>query len=352
VFSEMEIALSFCPHIKQFAVTGTNGKTTVTALLGEILKTHYGKTKAIAAGNIGIPLSALVAKIKKAKAVALEVSSYQLEDSQYFKPSISCILNITPDHIDHYGTMAKYIKAKEKIFKFQTKKDFCIFNADDKKCFKLAKKCSAKKLFFSVKQKKDAYLSNGKVIFKFKRKTYKLTPPNLVGIHNLQNAMAAGLMALAGGIKPAAIAKAFKKFKGVEHRLEKIKTVKGITFINDSKATNVQSTLIALKSFANKKNIWLILGGQDKGGSYKPLSAEIKRKVKTILIVGKAAKKIEKQLKAIYPVTNVKTIKNAVKHCLKKADCGDICLLSPACASFDQFKNFEQRGWEFKRVLN
>ena len=352
IFSELEIALSYCPKAKLFAVTGTNGKTTVTAMLCEILKIQYGKDKVVTAGNIGIALSGVIDKVKPSGKAAIEISSYQLEDSKFFKPHIACVLNITPDHTDHHGSMAKYIKAKEKIFASQTKKDFCIFNADDKTVVKLSKKAKSKKLFFSTKSDKyNACLKNGKIILKFKNKIYKLTPPNLPGSHNAENAMAAGLMAMAANVKEDAIEKAFKKFKGVAHRMENVGVLKGIRFINDSKATNVNSTLTALKALDTDKKIWLIMGGLDKGSSYKVLAPLLKKKVKCIFTVGDASNKIVRQLKGICPIKKAVTIQNAIKYCLKRARRKDICLLSPSCASFDQFKNFEERGKAFKKTI-
>lgn len=354
IFSELEVALAFCPKVKIFAVTGTNGKTTTTTLLASILKEHYGRGKVFVVGNIGTPLSGLVGKIKPESIIVLEISSYQLEDSNFFAPHICSVLNVTPDHISHHGSLAKYIKAKEKIFTRQTKKDFCIFNADDKICMKLAKKSKAKKLFFATQKtdKTNAFLQDKSIIFKLKNKTFKTIPPNLPGEHNLQNAMCAGLMALSCGIKQSAVQKAFKKFRAIAHRLETVAIVNGIKFINDSKATNVESTLTALKALSTDgKKIWLIMGGQDKGSSYKALATLLKKKVKYILTVGLASKKISSQLKGICRIINAVTIIKATKQSLKKARNGDICLLSPSCSSFDQFENFEERGEHFKKIV-
>lgn len=353
VFSELEIALSFCPKVKIFAVTGTNGKTTTTALLGDILKKQYGKNKVFVAGNIGVPLSAIAEKVKTNNIIALEVSSYQLEDSNFFAPHICAVLNITPDHSDHHGSITAYIKAKEKIFARQTKKDFCVLNANDKISLDFAKKTKSRKLFFGARNNKsDAFMQNKNIIFGWKNKTFEIVPPNLPGEHNLKNAMCAGLMALAGGASVKNIAMAFKNFKGIAHRLETIATIDGIKFINDSKATNVASTLTALKALETEgKKIWLIMGGSGKGSSYKVLANYLKKSVKYILTVGLASKQIENQLKGICRFFSAVTIKKASDFCFENARSGDICLLSPSCASFDQFKNFEHRGNHFKKIV-
>jgi len=355
LFSELEVALSFCPPCKVFAVTGTNGKTTTATLLYETLKTAAtGGRGTWLAGNVGKPLAALVGQIKEGDAVVLEVSSYQLEDSAHFSPDFSCLLNITPDHLDHHGGMDNYRAAKKKIFSMQKMEAFCVFNANDPECVQLAEGCPSGKLWFSSSGGGPAHakIAGANLIFKFGDVSCEIAPPALPGRHNLENAMCAGLLALAARAHPQAVARAFAEFKGVEHRLEEAGVVKGVRCINDSKATNVDSTVIALRALrSGSKNIWLILGGQDKGVPYAPLAPLIKESVRKILLIGEAAAKIEAELGGTAPFELVGTMEKALDYCLANAAKGDILLLSPACASFDQFRDFEHRGESFKNLV-
>ncbi|MCG2725870.1 MAG: UDP-N-acetylmuramoyl-L-alanine--D-glutamate ligase [Elusimicrobia bacterium] len=373
VFSEIEIALAFIKGAKIFAVTGTNGKTTTVTLLNDIFRQALKKSKhkTWACGNLGTPVSLIANKVKPGDFLAMEISSYQLEDSSYIKPNVSSILNITPDHVKHHGSLKIYIRAKTKIFKFQNKNDFCILNYADKNKFSKSK-TSTKKLFFSIaaKSKTNAYLKNETVYFKLVppmagsyntlkflyinlgNKKIKLRPPKLYGLHNIENSMTAALMAVAGGIKAKSVQKAFDNFKGVKHRIQPIRVLRGVKFINDSKATNINSVMAALKALAEpKKNILLILGGKDKGSSYKPLAPLIQKHIKCILTIGEAALKIEKELKNASTIISAKTMDTAIKTAFRKAEKNDIVLLSPACASFDQFKNFEDRGETFIKMV-
>lgn len=338
IFSELEIALNFAPKdIKIIAITGTNGKTTTTELTAKIFKQYIKdeklKNKVWTCGNIGLPVSSFATKIKKGDILVLELSSYQLEDSTYFKPDISAILNITKDHISHHGSFEKYVKAKCRIFAKQNKKDFLVINQKDKLVVKISKKSKAKIRHFAIPK--------------------SITPPKIKGRHNLENAMASYQIANAFGVDDKSIQKAFNQFKGVEHRIEEFFTAKGIEFINDSKATNVDSTITALKTFCkkNKKNILLILGGQDKGDSYKPLKKYINNHIKKVLVIGTAEKPIIKDLSDTEKLVICKNMENAVKYSKKYAKKGDILLLSPACASFDSYKNFELRGKHFKKIV-
>ena len=360
VFSEMEIALSFLPPCRVFAVTGTNGKTTTTALLGAILAEQArldGHGAAHVTGNIGTPLSAVMTQVKRDDFVVIEVSSYQLEDSAYFSPDAACLLNITPDHLDHHGGMENYIAAKKKVFSLQKSGAVCAFNALDAQCVKLAQSCPAKALYFASAKPPDgivlnARLENGRIIFDLGCGSISLPSPALPGLHNIENAMAAGLMALGRGVSVLAVQNAFAAFKGVEHRLEDCGVINGVRCINDSKATNVDSTLVALKALATgRKNIWLILGGLGKGTPYAPLAPYISSSVKSILTIGADAIIIEEELKGYAPLVDCDIVDEALEHCLAHAQKGDILLFSPACASFDQFKDFEFRGQYFKKIV-
>ncbi|PIU18487.1 MAG: UDP-N-acetylmuramoyl-L-alanine--D-glutamate ligase [Elusimicrobia bacterium CG08_land_8_20_14_0_20_59_10] len=355
VFSEIETALAFSRAARLLAVTGTNGKTTTTILLGAIMKAALRPgARALVCGNVGIPAAEAAPKARGRDAVVMEVSSYQLEDSSGIKPAAACLLNITPDHLDHHGSLAAYVKAKGKIFKYQDSAGCCVFNYEDARCRRLAKRCPARTLFFSSKRAKgplNAWAAAGKLYFRLNGTEFAVKPPALPGAHNLENAMCAALMALHQGVKPGIIKKVFSAFKGVEHRLEPAGKVRGVSFINDSKATNVESTLVALKALGAGKNTWLILGGQDKGNPYAPLIGLIKEHVKAVVTIGAAARKIERELAGAAPLITAVTLKNACRGILALASPGDVVLFSPACASFDQFRDFEDRGRRFKALV-
>jgi len=366
IFSEIETALAFAGTGELLAVTGTNGKTTTAVLLNKIMERALRArgAKSRLCGNVGIPAAEIVMKTGARDAIVMEVSSYQLEDSSFLRPRTACVLNVTPDHLEHHGTMRGYVKAKAAIFRFQKKDDVCVFNADDARCRKMAAACPSKVLFFSSSKtggalsawiEEDATAQrhkDTKLIFSYRGKKTGMKPPALPGRHNLENAMCAGLMALTRGASPADIQKTFSAFKGVEHRIEPAGKKSGITFINDSKATNVDSTLVALKALADgRKNIWLILGGLDKGSPYAPLIPYLKSSVKTVLAIGAAAAKIKKELGSAARVVTAGTIAKALAAALAGGAKGDIVLLSPACASFDQFKDFEDRGRKFKELV-
>lgn len=357
VFSELEVALSFLPkNVSIFAITGTNGKTTTTSLLGEILnayvKQENSSRKVHVCGNIGNPVSMCVQEVKENDFLVIEVSSYQLEDSTYFRPNYACLLNITPDHLDHHGGLKNYIKAKTKILKYQKGNDVLVINGADITCAEIAKKMKGQLLAFSTHPKhllKTAVFFDGdELIFSA---GHQIKPPQLKGFHNVENAMAAALMALSCGVPASIIATVFKDFKAIEHRIEQFAYHKGVIYVNDSKATNLDSTITALKSFEKYKNIWLILGGRDKGASYEVLRPYLNTYCKKVLTIGESMDKIEKELPA-FPLTRCETLKNAVDTAMKGAVKGDIVLLSPACSSFDQFKDYEERGRIFKQLVN
>jgi UDP-N-acetylmuramoylalanine--D-glutamate ligase len=331
LISELTFALSYCKPKKIIAVTGTNGKTTVTDLCGKIIASQFKNS--VVAGNIGAPLSALVKKVKKNTVLTLELSSYQLEDTPHFKPDISVLLNITPDHLQHHKTLKNYALAKANIYKNQTARDYLIC-AD---ALKLPVKPKCKVIYFRAGK---IVLPDGKII------NPKI---NIVGKHNLENIIAAANAAYLAGVSAKKIESAISKYKGVEHRIEFVKNAAGVAYYNDSKSTNVASTRVALEAF--DKNIHLILGGLGKGAPYTPLRRLVKEKIKNVFLIGADTKKIIKDLSGSAPMINAKTLKNAVKKIKAVAACGDIVLFSPACASFDQFKNFEHRGSVFKKLV-
>lgn len=352
VKSEVEVALSFSKTENVIMITGTNGKTTTTAICQLIMKKYLkGKAKVYACGNIGYPVSQAVVKAKRNDFLVVEVSSYQLEDSTNIRCKVCAILNIASDHIEHHGSFNSYLKAKAKIFANQNEEDFCILNHNDKKLLSLAKKCKSQVLFFSIKPfiGSGAFLQAEKIFFRIGGKEFRtLIPLSIKGLHNIENAMAAALCAIACKADIKSVRKAFSCFKGVEHRIEFVRQLKGVAYYNDSKATNVNSTLTALKALGKTKNIWLILGGKDKMAPYRPLVPFVRKYVKAILTVGEAAPLIEKDLGNTAKIIRCGNIFKACDTIKSKAKPGDIALLSPACASYDQFENFEQRGKKFK----
>jgi len=352
ILSELEVAFNYISPKLIIAITGTNGKTTVTTLTGEIFKNAGFDT--IVAGNIGTPLSDFVKKITKESIVVLEVSSYQLENIKKFKPDISCILNITSDHLEHHSTMDEYIKAKKNIFVNQNKNDYCVLNFDDEITCGLGNSCNAKVIYFSYKNKlKKGIFFDGKSFnINLNNKKIKFDVNlKIPGRHNIENALSSTAIAFVCNIPLEIIKSTLNSFNGVEHRLEFVKEIDGVRYINDSKSTNVDSTLVALESFQKNKNIILIMGGRDKGFPYTPLRPLVEEKVKYLLLIGESAKKIENDLKGTTEIINCGDISNAVKYAKKIAKRGDVVLLSPGCSSFDQFENFEHRGREFKKLI-
>lgn len=357
VFSELETALSFMPKgVRVFAVTGTNGKTTTTTLLGEILKedaaVQGNKRQVFVCGNIGNPVSKCVEMVQKGDDLVIEVSSYQLEDSTFFRPNYACLLNVTPDHLDHHRGMKNYIKAKGRISKNQRENDVLVVNGADTVCAELVEKVRGKVLAFSTHPKHllrtDVFFDGDELVFSA---GHQIRPPQLKGIHNVENAMAASLMALSAGVAASTIQEVFNRFKPMEHRIEPFAYHRGIVYVNDSKATNLDSTITALKSFDKGSNLWLILGGRDKGASYEVLLPYLKDYCKAVLTIGEAMDKIERELKG-YPVIRCGTLEKAVETAMRGAVRGETVLLSPACSSFDQFKDYEERGRVFKRLVD
>lgn len=356
VYSELEIALAFSKAKEVVAVTGTNGKSTTTAMAFAVFQAALPRgRKAVLGGNIGIPISEVAPAAGAKDVLVIEASSYQLEDSAHFRPRGSALLNITADHLDHHGSMEAYVAAKSKVFSGQSAEDVCVFNADDPLVYKLSRRSPSRRLYFGTKGPHvHAWEQGGKLHFRLPgaKKELVLLPPRLPGRHNIENALAAGLLGLARGLKPALIQKGLKAFKGVEHRIEDCGTFRGIRCVNDSKATNVDSTLVALKAFEPQgKRLLLILGGLHKGSPYVPLKPWVEKTVKGILTIGSAARRIEEDLSGLVPIFLCGDLRTAVETALKIGSKGDILLLSPACASFDQFQDFEDRGRTFKALV-
>jgi len=368
ICSELELGSRWTRAKPMVAITGTNGKTTSTALVGEFYKASGRKT--FVAGNIGLPLSDIACQTTPKSTAVLEVSSYQLEDIHSFHPTISAILNITPDHLEHHGSMQAYAAAKARIFENQTQNDVCVLNADDAWCRRLAKRCRAKVFWFSRKKKlrHGIYASpragagplpKGEGIDRLGEAEIVLNwngqhsrwplKTNLPGPHNVENILASVAMAVAGGVSMADIRKVLARFQGVEHRLELVRTLRGVRYVNDSKGTNVDSTRVALQSF--EEPLIVIMGGEGKGSPYSPLKSLIRKKVKKVLLIGEDSGRIERELRGTSPMERRSTLSNAVPRAATLAEPGDVVLLSPACASFDQYANYEERGRDFKALV-
>ena len=330
------------------AITGTNGKTTTTALLGAIFKAAGQPT--VVAGNIGVPLCAVVSQVTARTALVLEVSSYQLETSEAFRPAVGAVLNVTPDHLARHGDMGSYARAKFRLFQSQGVGDAAVLNGRDTWCRSLAPSVPGRVYWFGDRLPGDGVFWDGKYLHGRGLTGRWSAPPHLPGRHNIENALAAVACARALGVPSDAIARGLSGFRGVEHRLELVRTWNEIRFINDSKATNVDSTRVALEAFSGPLTV--ILGGQDKGAPYAPLVPLLQKKARNVLLIGDASEKIKRELGAQVPVVPCGTLARAVDHAARSARPGEVVLLSPACASFDQFENFEHRGRCFKELVD
>jgi UDP-N-acetylmuramoylalanine--D-glutamate ligase len=351
VIGEIELAAEFLP-VPIIAITGSNGKTTTTTLIGEILAA--GGLKTLVGGNIGTPAISLVPQATPETVVVLEVSSFQLETILTFRPKIGIVLNVTPDHLDRHRTFAAYVDAKARLFENQQPEDFAVLNADDPTCVDLAARTRAQAFWFSRKREVEqgAFVLNGAVLFRRggeQQEVMLATEIPLKGAHNLENVLAAVCAGALMGCETGKMGAAVRNFKAVEHRLEYVATVRGVEYYNDSKATNVDATIKALESFPG--NIHLILGGKDKGSDYTLLNDLLRHRVKAVYTIGAAAEKIQSQIKGATSIVSSGTIDVAVKQAAAAAQAGDVVLLTPACASFDQFQNYEHRGRVFKDLV-
>src|SRR6202047_2024900 len=347
VIGEIELAARFLrgPIV---AITGSNGKTTTTTLTGEIMTA--GGFPALVGGNIGTPAIALAERATAQSVIVLEVSSFQLETIHSFRPKIAVLLNVTPDHLDRHRTFEAYVDAKARILENQQSADLAVLNADDPTCVAMAARTKAQVFWFSRQKEvqQGAWVLEGNILFRQgeqQREIMLVSEIPLKGAHNLENVLAAvcagGLM----GCAPGKIRQAVREFKAVEHRLEFVATIRGVDYYNDSKATNVDATIKALESFP--ANIHLIMGGKDKGSDYTVLNHLLRQRVKRVYTIGAAAPKIESQIKGTGEIDHAETLETAIKHAAEAATPGDIVLLAPACASFDQFRNYEHRGKVF-----
>jgi UDP-N-acetylmuramoylalanine--D-glutamate ligase len=351
ILGEVELASCFLQG-SIYAITGSNGKTTTTSLCGEILAKSGFRTQV--GGNIGTPVTDMIATSTSDTRNVLEISSFQLETVRSFRPKIAVILNITPDHLDRHGTFANYVAAKARIFENQTAEDYAVLNAQDPACVALAAKITSPVYWFGPKQKAGpgSFVRDNKIVWSdganSAQEILEVEEIALKGAHNLENVLAAVCVCMLAGCRPEQIRAAVREFRAVEHRLEHVATVRGVLYYNDSKATNVDATIKALESFS--ANIHLILGGKDKGSDYSVLNPLLKERVKQVYTIGAAAAKIESQIAGV-PVSSSRTLESAVQAAAKNAVSGDVVLLAPACASFDQFDSYEHRGRVFKQLV-
>jgi UDP-N-acetylmuramoylalanine--D-glutamate ligase len=350
VIGELELAARFLAG-KTLAITGSNGKTTTTSLCGEILAAAHFRVHV--GGNIGVPVIALVDDSREDGWSVLEVSSFQLETTYQFRPDIAVILNITPDHLDRHGSMENYIAAKERIFANQGPEDALVLNADDDAASRAAARTKSRLFWFSRTRiiRQGAFIYDGAIYFRATEQSapefiLKVESIPLKGQHNIENVLAAVCAARLADVASDAIRRAVEAFRAVEHRLEFVATVNGVDYYNDSKATNVDAAMKAIAAFPS--GIHLILGGKDKNSDYRLMRPLIQERVTAIYTIGAASEKIITHLEGSAPIVNSGTLDVAVTKAADAAQPGEIILLAPACSSFDQFQNYEQRGQVFK----
>lgn len=355
VIGEVEFAYEFS-KAPIYAITGTNGKTTTTSLLGEMFLNSGKKT--YVAGNIGYPLINATMSAKAEDAIVAEISSFQLETVKKFKPLISCIINITPDHLNRHKTFENYRNVKSRIFENQSVDEYTVLNYDDKAVYGLAEKAKCRVFPFSRKEilKEGAYIKDNHIYIKFNGTEEMIIGINEIyipGGHNVENALAASSMAYIAGVDAEIIANTLRTFKGVEHRIEFVDEIGGVRFYNDSKGTNPDAAIKAIEAL--KWPIILIAGGYDKGVEFDDFVKAFNGKVKKLILIGETAGKIyDTAVKYSYPKDNIimaDSLENAVNIAYKNSIKGDCVLLSPACASWDMFNNYEERGKIFKEAV-
>jgi UDP-N-acetylmuramoylalanine--D-glutamate ligase len=335
------------------AITGTNGKTTTTALTGAILTRQ--PRPVLVAGNIGTPLAAHVLDFEPDGVLVAEVSSFQLETIEHFRPRVAAVLNVTPDHLDRHGTVAAYAEAKARIFMNQEPADCAVLNGDDEGARRLAERTRADVVWFSLTRTLEhgVFVTDGWITARLNGHVEEIAPIaeiTLRGRHNVENVLAATACALWIGMTPDTIRQGIRHFRAVAHRIELVRDLHGVSYYNDSKATNVDSTIKALESFPER--IILIAGGKGKGQDFAPLGAVARDRVAHALVIGEDAEKIAVALgTAGVPVTRSDSLEGALTAARAFAGPGDVVLLSPACASFDMFKSYEHRGDVFKQLV-
>ncbi|MFH1757795.1 MAG: UDP-N-acetylmuramoyl-L-alanine--D-glutamate ligase [Pseudomonadota bacterium] len=351
VISEVELAFKFLRR-PLIGITGTNGKTTTTTLIGEMLRAS-GR-KAFVGGNIGNPLIEYVGGPQEEEWVVAEISSFQLEGIVDFRPQISILLNITEDHLDRYPNFQEYIRVKGKILQNQGKDDYTLLNADDPLTFHFAHRVESQVILFSSQRAVPVgcFWEKGAIFFQGgdgKKERFGLERLKIRGAHNLENIMAAVAAGKICGCPSEILQKVMEEFPGLEHRLEWVQDIDGVSFFNDSKGTNVGSVVKSLMSF--REPVLLIAGGKDKGGDYSPLKNMIVTQVKGMALIGEAKERMGEALGGLTETVQLDTLEEAVHWASSKASPGDVVLLSPACSSFDMFENYQERGKRFKTIV-
>jgi len=353
VWGEIELAYVFGKG-QVLAITGTNGKTTTTALLGEIMSND--RESVFVVGNIGNPYTSVVPRTEDSSVIVAEISSFQLETIHTFRPKVSAILNITPDHLNRHHTMEAYIAAKERIAENQTADDVCVLNYEDEVLRGFGKKTKAQVLYFSSRRrlKRGVYLENGEIIIDLGEKIplCRVDSLHILGTHNYENVMAAAAMAYAYGVPVDVIRKTVCEFRGVEHRIEFVAEKNGVAFYNDSKGTNPDAAIRGIQAM-NRPTI-LIGGGYDKDSTYEEWINAFDGKVKKLVLLGATRDKIAETARRLgfEDIVMADTFEEAFEKCVEYSCPGDAVLLSPACASWGMFKNYEERGDKFKELVN
>jgi UDP-N-acetylmuramoylalanine--D-glutamate ligase len=351
VIGEVELAFR---HLrgKILGITGSNGKTTTTALTAELLR--FSNLRGFAAGNIGRALIGFVEQSTDQDIYATELSSFQLEGICEFRPLAAALLNLTPDHLDRYPGFEAYIAAKRRIFMNQRPEDFAVLNLDDPRAAETSGQVRSQSVWFSRRREPErgTFVRSGRVMSRTGRSEEELFEASeiaLKGDHNLENVLAACSLALLAGARPGELREAIRGFRGVEHRLEWVAEISGVQYFNDSKATNVDATVKSLEAFPG--GIHLIAGGRDKGGDFSVLRPLVSARVRHIILIGEAAGKIREQLAGAAEISEAAGLPEAVTQCHRRAVAGETVLLAPACASFDMFRNYEHRGEVFKNAV-
>lgn len=354
VIGETELGFTLC-KAPLIAITGTNGKTTTTSLVGEISKLANDNT--VVVGNIGNPLTECVLDLDGSGMAVAELSSFQLETIETFKPVVSAVLNITPDHLNRHKTLENYIAAKERVFENQTEENYCILNYNDPVTRKMSEKTKAKVVFFSYgTELEEGIYSDGKSIyvkaFELDEKIIDVNELKIVGAHNVENAMAAIGCCLGAGIEKDIIIKGLRQFKAVEHRVEFVREYKGVKYYNDSKGTNPDASIKAVEAMDGP--ICIIVGGYDKGSDFKDFIKTFEGRVKYAAVIGAVKEKMCLDMDALgfTSYERADTFLQAIEFCVSNAKEGDCVLLSPACASWDMFKSYEERGKVFKEFVS
>jgi UDP-N-acetylmuramoylalanine--D-glutamate ligase len=350
IISEIELAYRFL-QTPLIAVTGTNGKTTTTSLLGDMFR-HAGK-QVFVGGNIGTPLIAYVSGTQDRDFVIAEISSFQLEGIKEFRPFISVLLNITEDHLDRYQSFADYSAAKGRIFLNQAESDIAVLNYDDPQVREMDRAIRAQKVFFSTRQSlPDGISYNGALHLRLRGEDAHIAIAGafLAGIHNVENMMAAAAVGFVCGLSLQSMQQALVRFSGLKHRMELVDQIRGVTFYNDSKATNVGAVVKSLESLPAP--LVLIAGGKDKGGSYAPLQSLLRQKVKLLVLLGEARERMRAELGGEVETVMTASLDEAVRTAFSRSEAGDTVLFSPACSSFDMFTSYEHRGACFKELVS